>query len=105
MSANGADTTLDGGINGGHSDSDLIIVQSDVGASQRKNAKETEVVNGPIPPRNIEVAIPDLPRAKRRSFRELHSDVIEEVLSETISRSGRKFYQVEFTDGRAQMVS
>lgn len=68
--------------------------------------EEFEIVRGRVPKTNIEVALPPLALAEKAGYAMVHSDVIENVLGETRSRSARrKYYEVEFTDGRSQLVS
>lgn len=55
--------------------------------------------------RPIVVAVPALTKSQIGEYQEIHSDVVERVVEELVEADGRDlFYQVEFRDGRHDMV-
>lgn len=87
------------------SGSDVVVVQSDVTSRRLKKTNETEVWRGTVPEGNIEIRLSQLSRTRCQAFEEVQNDIIEDIMSEMTSRSGRKYYEVKFTDGRKEMVS
>jgi hypothetical protein len=87
------------------SDSDVVVVQSDVTLRLSKKIIETEIWRGPVPEGNVEIRLSQLPRTKCHAFEEVQNDIIEDIMREMTSRSGRKYYEVKFTDGRKETVS
>ena len=61
----------------------------------------------PEPPRRrIVVAVPALSASQAEEYQELHSEEVERVLEEVVNADGGDlFYQVEFRDGRHDIVS
>lgn len=60
------------------------------------------------PPRRtrILVTIPTLPTSQAEQYEELRSEVVEKVVEEIVKAGGRDlFYQIEFRDGRHDIVS
>jgi hypothetical protein len=89
----------------GESDSDVVVVQSDVTSRLSKKTNETEIWRGPVPKGNVEIRLSQLSRSRHQAFGEVQNDVIEDIMREMTSRSGRKYYEVRFTDGRKETVS
>ena len=57
-------------------------------------------------PGQVVVAIPALPASQIGEYQEVHSDAVERIVEEVTKVDGRDlFYQVEFRDGRHDMVS
>ncbi|KAM0415751.1 hypothetical protein ACHAPT_013299 [Fusarium lateritium] len=52
----------------------------------------------------IEVAIPEMPREKRMEYSVVRSDIIEFVFGELPPKRGQVSYNVEFTDGRKELI-
>ncbi|KAF5010014.1 hypothetical protein FDECE_3793 [Fusarium decemcellulare] len=56
------------------------------------------------PSYRIEVAIPEMPLEKRMEYSVVHSDIVEFVLGEHPAEHGYVSYNVEFTDGRQELL-
>lgn len=69
---------------------------------------DTDIPSDPEPPRRarILVTIPALPTSQAEQYEELRSEVVEKVVEEIVKAGGRDlFYQIEFRDGRHDIVS
>lgn len=53
----------------------------------------------------IEVAIPEFPLEKRSQYVSVRSEIVEFVKSELPMKRGKTTYNIEFTDGREELVS
>ncbi|KPM36440.1 Chromatin remodeling factor mit1 [Neonectria ditissima] len=56
-------------------------------------------------PSRFEVAVPEVPIEKREEYAVVHSEVVELVLAELPDEKGHINCQVEFTDGREELLS
>lgn len=88
------------------------IVQSDLESDSIVQPKPrsfrdegTGIVDGPLPHTSIEILLPMMPAEEKEKFESVWSEVVEEVLEETFSKTGEKSYVVQFTDGRIETVS
>lgn len=71
-------------------------------------AQSSNVPSDLEPPRRgrILVSIPTLPASQAEQYEELRSEVVEKVVEEVVKAGGRDlFYQIEFRDGRHDIVS
>lgn len=69
---------------------------------------DSDAPSDPERPRRgrILVTIPTLPTSHAKQYEELHSEVVEKVVEEIVKAGGRDlFYQIEFRDGRHDIVS
>lgn len=94
------------------------IVVTDIGMPVQENdqdilpddeiegdALDKPPIAGPMPNHRIEVVIPELPLEKRSEYVTVRSEIVEFVNDELPVKRGKTNYNIEFTDGREELVS
>lgn len=95
----------DSGISSDDGSSENGEVASASDAPEAPAASDT--LGDPEPRRvRIVVAVPSLPAPLKDEYEDIHSNVVERVVEEVADAGGRDlYYQVEFRDGRHDVVS